>query len=81
MKDWAQELIEKIKDTACTDAEIEFCKAYENGDCVAAYKKYVAAAEKEVTFQGDHSLLIFPDGSCYADWRQDVDRFATRFAT
>jgi len=78
-KDWAQELIEKMHEVSIAgqdDATKAFEVAYVNGDSVEAWEAFSAKATREEDFSdGQYALLIFPDDSCYADWKQETDRF------
>jgi hypothetical protein len=77
-KDWAQELINKLLnegiDDSC-DATRAFCAAYQSGDTMEAYEAYYNAAERKENFDQMYVLLIFPDRSCFADWKQEEDKF------
>lgn len=74
--DWAIKLIEKIKDTACTDAEYAFVEAYKNGDGVEAFTEFASKAIKDITLDdGRNTCLIFPDGSTWISWGEDTDQF------
>jgi hypothetical protein len=78
-RDWAEEIIRDMQIEGWVDADDairSFCAAYANGDSVEAWKAFEAAAATVYYFQpGDFPLLIFPDGSCYAEWKQGTDRF------
>ena len=74
--DWAQKLIEKIKGAASTDAEHAFIEAYKDGDSVEAFTDYASRATQDITLEaGRETVLVFPDGSCWASWCEGVDKF------
>lgn len=77
--DWAQKLIEEIHNAmgnSLDNAMNAFCEAYKNGDSLDAYKLFVKdATVYNLDDKGYCSLVVFNDGSCYADWKQGFDRF------
>lgn len=76
--DWAQKLIKELKasnlvNDDCTSA---FVAAYKNGDSHESWVEFEAAAERSEQFHPNcYTLLIFADGSCYADWKQGIEMF------
>ena len=76
--DWAQKLIEELQasnlvNDDCTRA---FVASYEDGDSADAWAEFEAAAERSERFDPNcYMLLIFADGSCYADWKQGIEMF------
>lgn len=76
--DWSTELIEKMHDANIVgdNAATAFCHAYQNGDTSDAWDEFVSTATQTERFDPNcYMLVIFPDGSCYADWKDGIDRF------
>jgi hypothetical protein len=78
-KDWAQNLIDHLGEAglqAADNATCAFCHCYAHGDTMAALDKFIHMATEERELNPSHyMLLVFPDGSCYADWKQDIEKF------
>jgi len=77
--DWAQETIKELKEKHLVDDDATelFCQYYQDGETPDSGEAYHNSAISQEDFtQGNlYSLLIFEDGSCYADWKEGIDRF------
>src|SRR5574337_577012 len=75
--DWAQKTIRELEDVESKDDCVRYFREYyKAGDSQEACEKYNAAAREVITVDGGQNyLIIFPDGSGYADWRQGIDAF------
>lgn len=76
-KDWARKTIEELEDIESADDAIKYFKEfYSDGDNPQACEKYNEMAREIITLDGGQNyLIIFPDGSGFADWNQGIDCF------
>ena len=75
--DWAQKVIEELKDIEPKDEAVSnFITAFAHGDTAEAWEAYDSASREVLSpDNGQNYLFIFPDGSGYADWNQGIDCF------
>ncbi len=75
--DWAQKVIRELKDIVTKDEAVSnFITAFANGDTAEAWEAYNNASREVISpDNGQNYLIIFPDGSGYADWHQGINCF------
>jgi hypothetical protein len=78
-QDWAQELVDELEanNMVGDDCTCAFVECYrENGDTLDAWMDFESKADFSEQFDPNcYMLLIFNDGSCFASWKEGIDKF------